>query len=232
MTLQALYQQFLNHPESQWIMRPQNAELLYNYIKNHKIKKILELGCGIGAATSIMALAFKDKGETDYHIDSMEQFDKCIKIAEKMIPEEFKKNITIHKSDAIVWSSAEIPYYNFSIYETLPDGEYDLYLEDGPSPFMQEEHYIDLPNGVIHKLTLDGKIKSGTQIIYDGRLESLKLLERYFSANYLLTYFSPQGNFNVLERKDNELKLGNDRYEAIKKLNYFEDDKDNINNKK
>src|SRR3990167_7340608 len=98
MTLKNLYTLFAKHNESKWIMQPYNAQLLYQFVKEHSIKNVLDLGCGIGCSASVIALALKDKGEGG-HIDSVEQFDKCIKIANELIPQELKEYITIHKSE-------------------------------------------------------------------------------------------------------------------------------------
>jgi len=120
-------------------MKWPNAVKLYEFIIENNIKRVLELGLGIGCSTAIMALAFQDKGETNYHIDSIEQFDKCIELAKKMIPEEFLKNITIHKIEPDIWSTEKIPYQYFSIYELLPESPpegWDLIVVDGPAPFM------------------------------------------------------------------------------------------------
>ncbi len=86
-----------------------------------------------------------------------------------------------------------------------------------------KQHYLELPNGTIHKLTLEGKIKSGTKIIYDGRRQSLQLLERYLSDNYYYIQVPERGSdFVVLERKENELMVKDDRLEAMKKqTTYF-----------
>ena len=73
MNIAELYNQFRKHPEGTWIMQWPNAVELYDWIKNHSVKKILGLGTGIGLSDAIIALAMKDKGEENYHIDSVEQ---------------------------------------------------------------------------------------------------------------------------------------------------------------
>ncbi len=138
MTLKVLYQLFANHPEGAWIMRPDNAQKLYEFIKESKIEKVLSLGTGIGLSDAVISLAWKDKGVKG-HIDSIEQYDKCIKIAQELIPAELKDCIQIHKSEPEVWSTPEMPYQFFSVYKTLPEppeGGWELIVNDGPSPFL------------------------------------------------------------------------------------------------
>ena len=89
--LKDIYNIFASHPEGQWIMEATNAQILYRFVKENKIKKVLDLGTGIGASAAVIALALKDKGETDFKIDSVEQTKKCVDIAEKLIPEDLKK---------------------------------------------------------------------------------------------------------------------------------------------
>ena len=228
MTLKSVYSIFLKHPESAWIMVPENAQELYKLVRNSNITKVLDLGTGIGCSAAVVALALEDKG-TPYHIDGIEQYEKCVKLANEIIPEELKKNLTIHRTNATVWSTEKIPYQYFSIYESLPevDGklDYDLIVNDGPAPFKNAEgQYIDLPNGTIHKATLEGKIKPGTLIVYDGRIVSLTLLEQYFSENFYLAKPALKGgDFNVIERKDNELKVGDIKLEGMELSSYFKD---------
>lgn len=227
--LKSLYSHFAKHPESQWIMQWPNAVELYKFILEHDVKKVLGLGTGIGLSDAVMALAFKEKGVADYKIDSIEQYDKCINLANELIPiapTNLKRNVNIIKANPIVWKDERMPYEYYSIFDQLPEEDYDLIINDGPAPFMEGEHYIDLPNGTIHKLTIEGKIKPKTLVVYDGRIQSLKFLERYFGDNYFLSYIPPRNSdFNVLERKDNPLSFKDDKLEMMKnKTTYFKDE--------
>lgn len=221
MELKNLYNIFAKHPEGRWIMKFYNVQLLYDFVKEHPIKRILDLGCGIGVSASVCALALKDKGETDFHIDSVEQFDKCIKIANELIPEELKEHITIHKSDVKVWETKQIPYQYFSIMD-VPDGEFDLIVNDGPGGMLENGHFIDLPNGTITKMLLEDKIKAGTYIAWDGRIRMLAILERYFSDNFQLARANQRGDdLNIIERLPNEVKFNDFLLEDMRIQNYF-----------
>ena len=179
---------------------------------------------GIGFSTSVIALALKDKGETDYEIHTVEQFDKCVKLANELIPEELKKNITIHKSDVEIWKTDLIPYEYFSIYKELPEqpeGGWDMILVDGSGPFLENGKFIELPNGDVMKMLLDKKIKAGTLIAWDGRLSALKTLERYFGDNFYITLPEDKSDFNVIERKDNDVKFEDVRLKMIQRMGYL-----------
>jgi len=221
-TLQALYEFFAQHPEGRWIITPQNARYLYHYVKEHPVKRILDLGTGIGAAAAIMALALQNKGETDYEIHTVEQFEKCYKLAQKLIPEELKEHISFHLAKPMIWQTDLIPYQYFSRFEQLPERNWDLILIDGPGPFMEEKHYLELPNGDIMKMLLEGKLKQGQLIAWDKRIIAIKTLERYFSDNFYLTFSGEGSDFKILEVKDVEPKFIDTRYEDLKNQGYFE----------
>jgi len=228
MKLHTLYDYFRTHPEGSWILIWDNAQELYNYIiETPGIKKVMDLGCGIGCSASIAALALQDKGEKNYHIDTLEQYDKCIKIAEKIIPEDFKKNITIHKSEVKIWKTDLLPYQYFSNYTKIPSWDYDLIIQDGPAPWKSDngKNYIELDNGTITEALIKGDLKAGTRIAWDGRVRALHFLERYFSENFYLTRppHIPNGDFNVIQRKDNEFKFRDDRLVTMEEAGYFKE---------
>ena len=81
-TLGKLYSIFQNSPEGYWILNKENALTLYKLVHQIQPKNILDLGSGIGASTSVLALAAHE-GKTT----GVEQFKKCIDIAEKLVPE-------------------------------------------------------------------------------------------------------------------------------------------------
>src|SRR3990167_10943140 len=103
MQLQSLFNYFKSHPESSWLMEPQNCQKLYEFVMKHPIKNVLDLGTGIGLSASVVALALKDKGEKDFRIDSLEQFDKCVSLANDVIPQPLRTNINIFKSKSTLW---------------------------------------------------------------------------------------------------------------------------------
>ena len=222
MNLKTLYNFYSKHPEASWVMVPENAQQLFAFIKSHPIKRILDLGTGIGLSAAVCAHALKDKGEVEGRVDSVEQFDKCVDLANKLMPEEFKSFVTIHKANAEIWNTDKIPYHNFSIFDKLPEGEYDLIINDGPGPFEKEGSLIDLPNGTIHKLLLEDKIKPGTFILFDGRITALRSLDNYFGSNfYIHLPDNTRSDFNMLERKDCPVKFEDCLFKNMQDANYF-----------
>ena len=221
MTLKSLYAFFASHPEGSWIPIYQNAKLLYEFVKNHNLKKYLDLGTGIGCSAAIIALAMKEKGVTDYEIHTVEQVEKCYKLAREVIPEELRKNIKFYLSDSIIWETDLIPYQHYSIYKKLPEGNFDAWVIDGPGPYLEDDKYIELPNGDVMKMLLEDKIKPGTFIVWDGRIKALKDLERYFSGNFYLIPTEEKNDFNVLERKKNPQKFEDVKISLVGELGYF-----------
>jgi len=206
MKLEELYKLFSSHKEGRWTINAMLAKRLYSFIQETKVENILELGTGIGGGTALMSLSLKEKGQS-CKITSMEQYDKCIKLANELIPEELKENITIHKSEVEVWKNDKIPYQYFSVYKEIPEGDYDLIVADGPASWKDGENYIDLPNGDVMRLLLAGRVKPRTKIIWDKRIPALRLLERFYGDNFFLVEYNTRGGWHILEKKDEPLKF-------------------------
>src|SRR3990172_4928164 len=113
-TVKNLCKLFSSHPEGRWIMQWPNPQYLYDFVKSHEIKKVLDFGTGIGLSAAIIALALKDKGEKEYEIHTIEQFEKCCNIAKELIPKELQEHITFHLEKPTVWQTDLIPYEYFS----------------------------------------------------------------------------------------------------------------------
>lgn len=225
-----LYNLFKSHPEGSWIMESPNAIALYKFCKEHDITRVLDLGTGIGASAAFIALALNEKG-VDYRIDSLEQFDKCVDLAKKLIPEELQKNLTIHKSNAIVWYDPKTPTVPYSVFETIPDGDYDLIINDGPSFWSSNDYLVDLPNGTVTKMMLEGKIKPNTFIVWDGRISMLSTLEKYYSDNFEL--YRParqnQDDMNILRVLDVPPTFRDEKLKAMRETTtFFTNEKDII----
>ena len=221
LNLRSLYNYYAKHPESTWIMQPDVAPHLYKFIKANNFKKILDLGTGIGCTAAIIALTLEEKGVKDYEIHTVEQYDKCRKIAEDIIPKILKKNITFYTSEAIVWKTQKIPYRNFLIYKEIPEGDFDLILVDGPGEFVENKKLINLPSGDVLKMHIEDKIKPGTTVAWDGRIASLQFIEKFFADNFYIVPISSRIDFNVIERKEGKVSFHDELYEGMEKLGYF-----------
>ena len=219
MNLKSLYQLFATHKDGKWIMRYYNAGALYRFITKHPVERILELGTGIGCSTAVMALALRDRGVKG-EIHTIEQSERCFTLAQELIPEELKSYITFHRIDPKVWTTEHLPYQHFSTFESLPEGDWDLILVDGPGPFIQGDKYIDLSNGDVMRLLIEDKLKAGTSIAWDGRKKALSTLEQYFGDNFFLTQVADNNDFNIIERKDNPLHFEDHKLMEMRTLGY------------
>lgn len=169
MNLKSIYNLYAQHPEGSWVTHPENARELHRFVKEHDVKNILELGTGIGLSTAVMAYALHEKGEGGM-IHTVEQTEKCYKLAQELLPEELKPYVTFHKSDVKIWQTDYIPYQYFSIFETLPDVDFDFVLVDGSGPFVvssDDDGYKQwqktcLQQGVVQEKPRKGEDVSGT----------------------------------------------------------------------
>ena len=226
--MRALWEQFATHKEGNWIMRYQNAETFYNFLLRTDVKDFLELGTGIGCSTALFGLAMQDKGVKDYTIHTVEQYEKCVVLAKELIPKETLEHTTIYQRDTTIWETDHAPYMYSQIFKDLPDVKWDVSLIDGPGPILEERngirYYVDLNNGDMFKLIVEGKIKPNAYIVWDGRIGALALIDRYLGENFYLVQ-SMKGKdyrFNIIQRKDNELKSADSRLEFMDKQGYFE----------
>lgn len=229
MTLKSLYQIFAQHPESQWVMKQDSARVVFDFVRANPVRNVLDLGTGIGAAVAVVALALKDRKEKDsgepwkHVIHTVDQFDKCHKLAQELIPEELKKNIVFHRTDAQLWTHPDIPDNHLSTFKELPEppeGGWHLIITDGPGPWKDGSgRFIDVPNGDVLKLHSEGKIGPGTVVYFDGRLQALGLIERFHSKDFLLV--SHGNRLNFLERKETERIFEDGRLKQFESWGYF-----------
>lgn len=220
MTVKALHNYFAQHPEAFWIMRWPNAQTLYNFVKKEKPKKILDLGTGIGVSSAIMALAMKDAGVEEYEIHTVEQTEKCFKLAQELIPEDLRQNIKFYRFDPVIWYNSDIPYQSFSTFKELPEGDWDLIINDGPGPFLENGHYLDFNNGDVMKMLVEGKLKVGVKIFFDGRISTLRSIERYYDKNFYLCN-TPNREYNIIEKKDVPLQFRDVMKDDMEKAGYL-----------
>src|SRR3989344_4916881 len=99
--LKELYAVFNNSPHSGWILRPKKGIVLYNLVKQFQPKNILDFGSGVGASSAIMALA-------GAKVTGVEQYEKCIKIAENLVPKHLMKNINFLHSEPYAFQEQKI----------------------------------------------------------------------------------------------------------------------------
>lgn len=226
MTVKSLAKFYTEHKEGAWVMKWPDPLYLYNYVKEYPIKKVLDLGTGIGLSTATVALALKEKG-VDYEIHTVDQYAKCYNLAQELMPKDLLEGIKFYHTPAVVWQTEYIPHHSFSNFETLPDKDFDLIIVDGPGPWVEGDKLIELPNGDVIKMLIEDKIKKGALIAWDGRVKALAELERYFSDNFYFVFKGNNSDLRFLERKDGPLKFADTRYEGFKNSTYFNDSSNN-----
>lgn len=220
MSLTALYSAFASHKEARWILKPGSASKLYGFVKETQPKKILELGTGIGLSTAVVALALEKAGVKDYEIHTVEQTEKCYKLAQELVPEELRRNVKFYRVDAVLETLPDIPDSVFSCFRELPEGEWDLIIMDGPGPFLSNDKLIEALNGDVVKMHIAGKIKPGAKLYVDGRVTALSILERFYSDNFLLLT-APGHPSAALERKNNSVRFKDDKRNFYEQAGYF-----------
>jgi len=163
--------------EAYWILSLDDAIALDTIIKKHHVKKVLELGGGIGGGTLGMAWSLPPEGTIDY----VEQVRQCVARAKELIPKEYQKKIRFHHSKTKL--TEPFRYHTAISYAELPQGreeEYDMVVIDGPSFHVENGEFVTtLPRGDI--FTLLPKLKDGAVIYIDGSAPTVKLLKRFYS---------------------------------------------------
>lgn len=217
-----LYAIFENSQESKWILGEDEALGLYRLIKNLKPKNILELGSGIGASTAIMALALGDECK----ITSIEQYEKCVKVAKELIPQNLQRKINFIRSDTYAFQNNKISkYLYFSGYKyiNLIRGPFDLVLIDGPGAWLEGNELVALQNGDI--INLLPNLSSTCKVYVDGRESTVSFIKRFLSLYLKLVLKNDK--YAVFERTEkpilnlDNLEIFDIKLERRKKTLYF-----------
>jgi len=223
--LKLLWEKFAKHKEGKWIIGSKDAQRIYDIVMKIKPKKVLELGGGIGCSASVIALAMKDLGfkpadiDGDAEIDSVEQFKKCIYLAEELIPGYLQEYITIHFSETKAVKFKEIPYRYFTVYDSLPIDDYGLVVIDGPGPWAMGRQWIKLTGGDI--LNLVSNLKEDALVYIDQRKDLSNFIYRYLS-DYFETLVDTN-EYSLFKRTGKEYKgeVKDLMFEQMEKLDYF-----------
>ena len=221
---------FHSAASGQWVMQAGNAVRLHQKIKEFNPKHILELGTGIGCSTAIMAFTCPEA-----RVYTVDQNQKCIDIAKKLIPETLQERIYFRKADPQIVTIPQVnPLIHWSLYNDFDWHNYDFILIDGPGPWKTrvniEGKYwptlAELPNGDV--INLLPKMAEGTIIYVDGRKQATILYNRHLQ-NYLELLEEARG-YAIYRRNGKTLKADFSDYENsdtalinLTKGSYFED---------
>lgn len=199
MELKDLYQVFANSPHNGWIVDPEDAKRIDKVVRTAEAKNVLELGTGIGASTAFLANA------TSGRVTTIEQYEKCIKIAKELIPKDLQERIDFIYCTPELQEFPGIPHQKLSVYHALTENlvlfgkkDFDLVMVDGSGPFMDKDELMRFPNGdVFYILNL---IKPGGVVYVDGRLDFMRIARRHF-ARYL-NIINCENKFSLMQRTD------------------------------
>lgn len=105
--------------------------VLYNYVRTHKPKEILE--CGTGMSTVVLAQALKENyeggGGVKGRIASMEENASYYETAVRLFPDALKEYAEIFLSPA---EEVTKDFFRGVRYSTIPARQYDFVFVDGP----------------------------------------------------------------------------------------------------
>ena len=220
---------FQSSEHGNWIMKASQIVRLSETVKKYNPKHILELGTGIGCSTAVLAFS------SEASIYTVEQNQKCIDIAKKLIPATLQERIYFRKATPRVFIAPQInPYVSWSSYEEFDWHGYDFCLVDGPGPWMTKvevggqewETMAELPNGDV--LNLLPKMSEGTIVYVDGRKIATSLYNRHL-GNYL-EYLEGDREYAIFRRTSKQLNQDYSNYEnqdvskdLLTKKGYFND---------
>ena len=196
--IEGLWLTFHNNAHSVWILKPEEAVILHEKVKEFNPKQILELGTGIGCSTAVMAFSAPEA-----QIYTVDQSQKCIDLAKTLIPTGLQERIYFRKATPrLTKPIPEVnPFVYWSVYNDYDWIDYDFIFVDGPGPFMATikdkdgnpyKVLSEQPNGdVLFQLH---RIKPGTIIYIDKRKDAVHLYTRH-----LLSYDGKEGYLEQLE---------------------------------
>src|SRR3990167_2785857 len=174
--------QFLSSEHGKWVMKAGNIVKLHEKLKEFNPKHILELCTGIGCSTAVLAFS------SEASIYTVEQNQKCIDIAKKLIPATLQERIYFRKADPQAVTVPHVnPFITWSMFNDFDWHDYDFILVDGSGPFKARvdgrwDTLADLPNGDV--INLLPKMAEGTIVYVDGRKPTTRLYNRHL-GNYL-----------------------------------------------
>ncbi|MDP3661328.1 MAG: class I SAM-dependent methyltransferase [bacterium] len=195
--LRTLYNRFADSPEGAHIISWRDARKLHQAIQQYAPRRVLELGTGIGAASAVIADALPVGGM----LTTMEQNEKCVRIATTLIPHGLQKNMRIVRSEAYAFTVSGLPTgLYFSGYKTIPtkNGPFDFVLVDGPAGWVENGAPVKYTNGDL--IMLIPHLAPGCIVYIDGRKTAVKIYLQFFADYFSLVSETPW--YTLLKRTD------------------------------
>lgn len=192
---------------------------LYNHIRVHKPKEVLELGTGVSTVVIAQALLENDEeleveGDERSHVTSMEENEDYYNHAQKLFPKELSLVTTI------VLSPVVEDTYNFFRgvrYAQVPVRPYDFVFVDGPD-------YLMYPNGEVVTFCFDfiyQVLQSERPIsaFIDTRLTTCLVYSHIFGKNF---YYDPIRRLGIVKPvMRDDVKTGQEMFKNAIKNKFF-----------
>ena len=202
--------------------KPHSYELddlcrLHWIIMSRKVMTTLEFGSGFSTifmadACLILSFYFKEiinevRVEKKFHIFSLEESSKFLKITKRRIPQLLSKHITLKQSDVNI-----VEYQNkfATKYSKVPNVAPDLIYLDGPSTFLKKKLKGFSFNNISRFpmsadiLYIEYFLEPGTFIIVDGRTANARFLKDHFKRKWKY-YHDRKGDCHYFELIENYL---------------------------
>ncbi len=190
---------------------------------SRKALNILEIGSGYSTvifadACNILSYYFKKKEklrlEKKFHIYSLEESKKFLKITKKRIPKDYSKYVSlIRAKHKIIYYKGKYASKCLNVPNISPDF---VYL-DGPSQYFQKKNLDGFNFNSIARfpmsadlLMLEYFFEPGAVIIVDGRTSNARFLRHHFKRNW--KYFHDEkGDIHFFELNEKPLGIYNKR---------------------
>lgn len=128
-----IYETYKRHPNSKFnggemILSRLDAGVIYNLIRRSLPSHVLELGCGLGTGTAVVAMAMEANGFG--RVTSLEHLEWMAELAWEMLPDAGRGRVEIVRCDL------ELRRYfdqDWTCYHFIPKAaDVDLVIVDGP----------------------------------------------------------------------------------------------------
>ena len=174
---------------------------IYNYVRRHKPKEILE--CGTGVSTVVMAYALMENENEGYYgrITSMESIEMYLEMARDLLPKHMAKYVDFVLSPVVEDTYA---LYRGMRYEKIPmNRNYDFVYVDGPSYYCPNDGSVTFDFDFLHILK-NSSSKVGA--IIDKRVSSCYVFQKLLGASLVkynaiihLGFVKPCSKYDLLD---------------------------------
>ena len=196
---------------------------LHWIVLSRKVLTTLEFGSGfstifIADACFILSFYYKEiidevRVEKKFHVFSLDESSKFLKITKKRIPQMLTKHITLTQSKVKI-----IEYQNkfATIYSKMPDASPDLIYLDGPSTYLKKRLKGFSFNNISRFpmsadiLYIEYFLEPGTFIIVDGRTANARFLKDHLKRKWKYYHDRP-GDCHYFELMESSLGPYNKR---------------------